>query len=275
MESMTQPAQSEFRYDIPVPPGVYELRLYFADPVRRTAVQTAQDAQNIRHFDINVNGRRLLSGFDAIADAGSAPVDVRAFRDISPAPDGKVHLEFTPAPERPFVNALELTPGAPGKMKPIRLSAHSSGFIDSDGTHWSADSYYINGRTMIYPNPEAGPKVPALYTDERFGNFSYAIPVPPGSYTVKLHFLESFFSPATPANGLCRGAGCRVFNVTCNGVALLQGFDIFQAAGGGFRPLLRTFHHLHPNGQGKLLLSFSPTVNYAEVRAIEVIDEAQ
>jgi hypothetical protein len=39
--------------------------------------------------------------------------------------------------------------------------------------------------------------------------------------------------------------------------------------------VVREFHGLHPNGQGKLLLTFSPMVNYAEVRAIEVIDEAK
>ena len=96
----------------------------------------------------------------------------------------------------------------------------------------------------------------------------------PGSYTVKLHFLESFFSPLIPA-APCRGAGCRVFDVTCNGVMLLQDFDVVQAAGEAFRPVVREFHGLRPNGQGKLLLSFWPKVNYAEVRAIEVIDEAK
>ena len=38
--------------------------------------------------------------------------------------------------------------------------------------------------------------------------------------------------------------------------------------------MVRTFSGLRPNGQGKLLLSFSPSVDYAEIRAIEVIDEA-
>ena len=96
----------------------------------------------------------------------------------------------------------------------------------------------------------------------------------PGSYTVKLHFLESFFSPVIPA-AHCLGAGCRIFDVTGNGLLLLHDFDIFQAASGAFQPVIREFHGLHPNGQGKLLLSFSPKVNYAEVRAIEVIDEAK
>ena len=134
---------------------------------------------------------------------------VRVFRDVYPASDGKLHLEFLSSWGRPaFVSALEITPGTPGKLKPIRISAHQSGFVDADGTHWSGDNYFIEGRTILYRNPETGPKIPTLYTGERHGNFSYAIPVAPGSYTVKLHFLESFFSPLIPAAG-CRGAGCQ------------------------------------------------------------------
>ncbi|MGD0156337.1 MAG: malectin domain-containing carbohydrate-binding protein [Terracidiphilus sp.] len=132
----------------------------------------------------------------------------------------------------------------------------------------------MDGRTWGYQNPGNGPKLADLYVNERHRNFSYAIPVPPGTYTVRLHFLESFFSPLIPA-AFCHGAGCRVFDVTCNGVSLLQDFDIIKAAGEPFRPVIREFHGLHPNGQGKLLITFSPRVNYAEVRAIEVIDEAK
>jgi hypothetical protein len=273
---MTVPqSQRQFRYDIPVRSGVYELRLYFADSLRQPDVDQKEDAQNRRHFHVNLNGHPLLVDFDPVADAGPAAVDERVFRDVYPTLDGKLHLEFlsswgTPA----FVSALELTPGTPGKLKPIRLSARQSGFVDVDGTHWSGDNYFIEGRTSLYENPKTGPKIPTLYTGERHGNFSYAIPVAPGSYTVKLYFLESFFSPLIPEAG-CRGVGCRVFDVTCNGVLLLQDFDILQAAPGAFRPVVREFHGFHPNGQGKLLLSFSPKANYAEIRAIEVIDEAK
>jgi hypothetical protein len=272
---MVPQSQREFHYSIPLRPGVYELRLYFADPLRQPDVDQKEDAQNERHFQINLNGRPLLVDFDPIADAGSAAVDVRVFRDVGPAADGKLRLDFLSGwGTRAFVSAVELTPGTPGKLKPIRISAHRSDFVDAAGTRWSGDSYFIEGRTLLYGNPETGPKIPALYTGERHGNFSYAIPVTPGSYTVKLHFLESFFSPLIPVAG-CRGVGCRVFDVTCNGVMLLQDFDVVQAAGGAFRSVVREFHGLHPNGQGKLLLSFSPKVNYAEVRAIEVIDEAK
>ena len=265
----------EFRYDIPARAGDYELRLYFADPLRRPDADQKEDAQNNRHFQINLNGRALLTDFDPIADAGSAAVDTRVFKDVSPAADGKLHLEFISGWGRPaFVSAMELTPGTTGKLKPIRITARSGDFQDANGTRWSGDNYFIEGRTILYKSGDTEQKVPDRYAAERHGNFSYAIPVAPGSYTVRLHFLESFFSPLIPA-AHCRGAGCRVFDVTCNGVALLQDFDIFQAAGGAFRPIVQEFHGLHPNGQGKLLLSFSPKVNYAEVRAIEVIDEAK
>jgi len=268
-------SQRQFRYDIPVRSGVYELRLYFADSFRQPDGDQQDDAQNYRHFHINLNGHPLLLDLDPVADAGSAAVDVRVFRDVYPTSDGKIHLEFLSSWGKPaFVSALELTPGMPGKLNPIRLSARQSGFVDADGVHWSGDNYFIGGRTTRRKNPETAPKIPLLYTGERHGNFSYAIPVAPGSYTVKLHFMESFFSPLIADAG-CGGAGCRVFDVTCNGVLLLQDFDILQSAPGAFRPVVREFHGLHPNGQGKLLLSFSPKVNYAEVRAIEVIDEAK
>ena len=271
---MAPQSAREFHYHIPLRPGAYELRLYFADPLREPEADQGDDAENQRHFQVNANGHPLLADLDPIADAGSAPVDVRVFKDVGPAPDGKLHLEFLTNWGKPaFVSALELSPGTPGRLRPIRLCARRADFVDSDGTRWSGDNFFIGGRSLLYENPETGPRVPALYTAERHGNFSYAIPVPPGSYTVRLHFLESFFSPLIAA-AACKGLGCRVFDVTCDGVMLLQDFDIIQAAHEAFRPVVREFHGLHPNGQGKLLLSFSPRVNYAEVRAIEVIDEA-
>jgi hypothetical protein len=271
-DKMVPQSQRGFGYYIPLPSGVYELRLYFADPLRQPDVDQKEDAQNKRHFEVDVNGHPIVVNLDPIADAGSGAVDIRVFKDVRPAADGKVHIDFRSDWGKAFVSALELTPGTPGRLEPIRIRAHPASFVEANGTRWSGDNYFIAGRTYTYGNPERGPRIPDLYTGERHGNFSYAIPVAPGSYTVKLHFLEAFFTPLIPA-ATCHGVGCRVFDVTCNGVMLLQDFDIVQAAPGAFQPVVREFHGLHPNGQGKLLLSFSSKVNYAEVRAIEVIDE--
>jgi hypothetical protein len=263
-----------FQYNIPLPRGVYELRLYFADPIRMSDNEQDEDGQNRRHFSVDVNGKTVLDSFDAISDGGNAAVDVRAFKDIQPASDGKLHLNFhSDWGERAFISAIELTPSATGRMNPIRIAMRSSDFVDESGYRWSGDRYFIGGRTWSY-HPQNGPKASAIYREERHGNFSYAIPVAPGSYTVRLHFMDTYFSPLISA-ATCKGAGCRSFDVACNGVALLQDFDIIQAASSAFQPVIREFHGLRPNGQGKLLISFSSKVNYAEVRAIEVLDEAK
>ena len=93
-DNMVPQSQREFQYNIPVSPGVYELRLYFADPLRQPDADKKEDSQNERHFYIDLNGHTLLQAFDPIADGGSAAVDVRVFKDVSPAADGKIHLLF-------------------------------------------------------------------------------------------------------------------------------------------------------------------------------------
>lgn len=273
--NMVPESERAFQYNIPLPTGVYELRLYFADPLRQPDADQSEDGENRRHFQVELNRHPVLVDFDPVADAGFAAVDTRVFKDVYPDTDGKLHIQFLSDWGKAFVSAIELTPGIPGKLRPIRIAAgRQSDLVDADGTRWSGDRYFIDGRTWAYQNPANGPRLAPLYLNERHGNFSYAIPVAPGSYTLKLHFLEAFFSPLIPA-AFCHGSGCRVFDVNCNGVSLLQSFDIIQAAGGPFKPVVREFHGLHPNGQGKLLISFSPSVNYAEVRAIEVLDEGK
>jgi hypothetical protein len=263
-----------FQYNIPLSPGTYELRLYFADPMRMSDTNQDEDGQNRRHFSVDINGKTMLDSFDAIADGVNAPVDVRVFKDVQAGSDGKLHLNFhSDWGERAFVSAIELSPGIPGKLKPIRIAARVSDFVDETGTRWSGDKYFIGGRTWSY-HPQNGPKASAIYLVERHGNFSYAIPVAPGTYTLRLHFMDTYFSPLISA-AACKGAGCRLFDVSCNGMMLLQDFDIVQAGNGAFQPVVREFHGLRPNGQGKLLISFSSRVNYAEIRAIEVIDEAK
>ena len=267
-------SERSFAYDIPMRPGTYELRLYFADPLRDSLEKPGEDGENARRFIVSSNGQTLLEQFDAVADQGYADADVRAFRDIVPASDGKVHLEFAPGPHLPFVNAIELVPSSPGHANPIRLVARLQAFTDADGRLWEPDNYYTRGRLVRHAVPTQVHDFPELLRGERYGNFSYAIPEPEGTYTLKLYFAETMFGPFAPST-ICRGSGCRVFDVSCNGTELLHQFDIFQEAGGAFRPVVRTFHGLRPNGQGKLLISFSPSINYAEVRAMEVLDEAR
>ena len=116
-----------------------------------------------------------------------------------------------------------------------------------------------------------GTEDPGLYSGERYGNFSYALPVDQGRYELTIHLAEKYWGSPIAKEG---GAGSRVFDIYCNGVALARGLDVAKEAGPG-HALVKTWHGLQPNAQGKLIVSLVPDVNYASVDAVEVTDESQ
>jgi hypothetical protein len=254
-----------FSYKIPLAPGVYELRLHFAETTYSPA-SSLGGGENSRVFDVQLNGRPLLKQFDIVSDAGANTADVRVFRDVSPGDDGYLHLDFAGSLGLPIVNAIEIVPGLPHQLRPIRMVAQNSFFVDAAGNLWMPDTYYSSGQLASDKVAIGGTSEPGLYTGERYGNFDYALPVDQGSYKLTLYFSEKYWGSDRSKTS---GVGKRVFDVLCNGVALTRNLDIVDAAGSG-RALVETYHGLRPNAQGKLIVSFVPDVNYASVDAVEV-----
>ena len=264
--------QGNFSYNIPLKKGTYELRLYFAEMVFGED-NVAGGGESARVFRVLANNKELIRFFDVISDAsGSNTADIKVFKDIGPADDGMLHLQFTQAVnEVPFVNGIEIVPSQPGAIRPIRILARDSAFTDQKNRLWSADRYFHGGMLVQRHDPVANADEEALYQDERFGNFAYAIPVALGGrYDVTLKFCENWIGPDRPGGG---GAGNRVFDVSFNGRLLLADFDVWKQVG-SLRALDKTFKGLEPNAQGKLVLTFTPIRDYAMVNAIEVVDEA-
>jgi hypothetical protein len=261
----------EFSYDVPLRPGTYELRLYFCETHFGPGTLEG-GGESSRIFVIEINNNLLPDLFDPISAAGgSFTAYVRVFKDVHPAPDGYLHLKFKKSRDVPLLNALEITPGEPGRLLPIRIVAQENSFTDQNGRVWDPDSYFSGGRLARHKGPVQGTQDPDLYVGERFGNFNYAIPVAPGKYTVKLYFAETYFGKQ---NSDPAGVGARVFDVYGNGVALLRNFDIFKEAGGENRALVKTFTGLEPTHGGLITLSFVPVNNYACLNAIEVLAES-
>jgi hypothetical protein len=250
-------------YDIPLRPGVYELHLYF--------VSSNPSADSSQTFTVRINGNIVLTGFDINSDAmGENIADERVFRDVSPASDGRLHISFASESGAPHINAIEILPGTPHKQLPIRLVMQRASFTDHSGQFWHPDDYYMNGHLSDHGHEIDGSSDPELFSTERYGHFSYAIPVDTRDrYTLILHFVELYFGGQ---NG--GGVGSRVFRVMCNGQTLLDDFDIYKEAG-SLHPLTKTFYHLKPSAQGKLNITFEPVQNNATVSGIEVLDESQ
>ena len=263
----------EFSYDIPLRPGSYELHLFFLETIYGPGMSTG-GGENSRTFLIKMNGQTLMDNFDVVADANGPNVaDERVFRDVHPDTDGQLHLEFISERGQPIISAIEVLPGMSNRQLPIRFVTQRNSFTDHLGRLWNPDSFYSGGQMSIHKAEVSGTPDPDLYAGERYGNFSYAIPTDSrDSYTVTLHFAETYWGGSQAPAG--SGVGNRVFNVNCNGVRLLENFDVYKQVG-GMRALTKTFHGLKPNAQGKLVLSFDPVVNYASVFGIEVEDEGR
>ena len=263
--------QGDFAYGIPLKPGIYELRLHFAETLYGPE-NAGGGGEGSRTMTITMNGETILHDFDVLADAGGErTAEVKVFHDVAPASDGQLHLSFFSGKSgSAMLSGIEVLPGVRGRIRPVRIVARDVPYYSNDSRWWSPDMYFKGGQLSSSQESAEGTDDPEFYETARWGHFSYAIPVAPGRYTVTLHFIEHNGESAG------RNAGSsvedRVFNVFCNGKTVLSNLDILQQAGEN-HPLVRVVRSLEPNAQGKLLLEFVPVTGYATVSAIEVVAE--
>lgn len=248
-----------FNCSYPVPPGIYEIRLLFAE--------TSGLQENSRNVGFSINGGPVHT-LDVVDDAaGDDSATTKVYTGVEPRSDGMIHISFT-TPES-FVNAIEILPGTPHRMLPTRIAVGHSAYRDAAGNVWAPDQYFYGGRLSRFGGDLSKTTNSGILEWHRFGHFHYLIPVATGAkYTVKLYFFEHWFGAQ---NGGVGGAGSRVFDVSCNGSVLLKDFDIYREAGS--EPLVKTFNGIEPTAQGKIELYFTPSVNYPSISAIEVIPE--
>lgn len=267
--------EGDFQYDIPLTPGVYELHLHFAELIYQESLTSTGEAW--RRFHVDLNGKPLLTNFDIVLDApGPYTADERVFKDVRPAADGFVHLRFRPFINKPILSGIELLPVADGKMRPVRILAGNRNYYDRREQLWGTDRFFHGGGVIMRSVGAKNTADPELFAAERFGNFNYWIPVPEGRYSVALNFSESNFGVDNfGSSTYTGGSGSRLFDVYCNGTALLRNFDILREAGGPNRAVQKVFSGLRPNAQGKLALSFVPVLDYPTIRSIEVRDEGR
>jgi hypothetical protein len=267
--------QGQFRYRIPLKRGTYELRLHFAETVYDPE-STGTGGEGSRILTVRANGKTLLNHFDIVADAGgSRTADVKVFPDVEPAPDGILTLEFAGEDgKQAALSAIEILPGVRGKIRPVRLLARQTPYYSNDSHWWSPDNYFEGGQMAAYTAPVSGTDDPELYEAERWGNFTYAIPVSPGRYSVTLYFAarQGEWNQSSSASGAGPAAVAHVFNVFCNGQVLLKDFNLLKEAG-KTDVVIRKVAGLQPNSQGKLVLSFVPVEGYATVTGIEVLPQ--
>ncbi len=168
----------DFQYKIPLKPGVYELHLHFAEMQYGGTTTLESGVEGVRRFNVSVNGKPLLSDFDITVSAGApSTADERVFKDISPAGDGFLHLDFTSYHGSALVNAIEILPGSTGGMRPLRILAGSHVYVDEHEQFWGRRPLLFGRQSFQAHCPVEGSDDPGLYSNARWGHFTYAIPV--------------------------------------------------------------------------------------------------
>lgn len=158
------------------------------------------------------------------------------------------------------LNYLTITPTPPVE---IRIdSGATTGRTDSNGKSWSADTGFVGGTALDRGAITiSGTTNQFIYQTERYSMTGYNVAVPNGTYTVNLHFAETY-------SGIT-GAGQRLFSVGIEGTTVLTNFDIFADAGGANKADVKSFPVTVSDGQ--LNITFTKNIQETDINGIEII----
>lgn len=155
-----------------------------------------------------------------------------------------------------------IAPPAGAPSATWRVRAGGDAYRDKDRKLWSAEKGFLGGTPTYTDRPLEAIKDAELYRGERWGaDFSYVFPVPPGSYRVRLKFMENYV----------KKQGERLFDVFINGQKKLENFDILAEAGGFDKAVDRSFKGIVPDTDGLIKIRFVGKTQNAKVCAIEVV----
>jgi hypothetical protein len=155
-------------------------------------------------------------------------------------------------------DAIRKTPTSP---HPLNIHCGAS-WIGDYGTDidFTGGTQRVTDAAVDVSTPNSGPAI--LYQYERRGPSDYAIPVPAGTYTVRLHFAENVFDHA----------GARQFNVLIGGKQVLTDFDIFAVAGAEHKAVVKDFTGITPDATGAITISFQTgSTDQPTVSGIQII----
>lgn len=204
-----------------------------------------------------------LFGAVSIVGAQSGPVVTVCYQ---PASDPVVADNFVVQVDDGEGGIDQITLNVSGPEVLYRVNAGGSDYTDVDGNLWVADTGFYNlGSTMSISQTVqiAGTNLDELYRSERWDSpqtpeMTYSFPVAPGgTYRVRLHFAEIFWSLP----------GRRIFDVAIEGQTLLSNYDIVASVGA----LTADVHEFVTQVvDGSLDIQFIHGVENPKISAIEI-----
>ena len=211
------PVGSEISYQLPVPAGIYAVRLCFAE--------TEMTCNSERSMKIVINGKTVESDLDIAHDIrGVNKAFAKLYRYIVPDKNGNINISLTSSLGGSIISGIEI---AAENDDIIHINCGGADFVDWVGYIWKADDFYSGGDLVYDFKPELRQAAPTLYdkalyfTGRSGSDFSYHIPVKNGIYSVHLKFAELSFE--TP--------GERPIDIYINDYIIKSNWDALSASG--------------------------------------------
>jgi hypothetical protein len=145
-------------------------------------------------------------------------------------------------------------------------------YVDGSGKTWQADQEktdsldwgVVGGSAILRETIEIpGTQAPLVYLNECYSMAGYVFKLPPGKYTVRLHFAETYEGVTA--------AGGRVFDISINKKVVLKDFDVFKEAGAANTPVIKEFKGIAVTD--KLEIDFETIEQNPEINGIEILAE--
>lgn len=156
----------------------------------------------------------------------------------------------------------------------LRVNAgDSSPYTDKAGNVWSPEKSFVKGSGYGFVGGDTvdrgeiaieGTSDPRIHRTEHYSMDAFVAEVPNGSYTVRLHFAETY-------EGI-DSDGPRVFDVTIQSKTVLSDFDVQKLAGGVQKAIVREFKGIAVS-DGILRIGFVPKQQNPEINGIEIVAE--
>ncbi|MGH3441986.1 MAG: Ig-like domain-containing protein [Nitriliruptorales bacterium] len=155
--------------------------------------------------------------------------------------------------------------------QPTRIESGGTDYTASTGAFFRTDAFFTGGNTASSSVAIAGTNDPTLYQTERWGNFTYAIPVVDGTYDVRMHFAETYYGTDAPG-----GSGQRVFSLDIGDTPAspdIQNLDIYAEVGAA-TALVRSFPDVVVTDGALDLQAIDGPADDPTIAAIEIVPQA-
>ena len=189
----------------------------------------------------------------------------------TPAPAPAPAPKPAEAPKPAVTPAPAATTPTSGKFV-LRVNCGGEAQKDKAGNQWVADQDFVAGKWGAVDGSTSdrtglgvkGTDNPAIYETERYSMESYKFTVPNGTYTVKMHFAETY-------EGI-GAAGDRVFDVSLQGKPVLTNFDAFKEGKAAATAVVKEFKDVQVTN-GQIVIGFTPKVENPEINGIEILQQ--